>query len=124
MHEDKHLILVIDDDPDVVDVVRMVVEKHGYAMVSAPSAEEGLQKYRESKPDLVIVDLMMEEVDSGTSFVKELKLLGNRAPVYMLSSVGDSLSTMTDYSGLGLTGIFQKPIDSTTLLATLRAKLK
>ena len=124
MHNGKHLILVIDDDPDVVDVVRMVVEKHGYAMVSAPSAEEGLQKYRESKPDLVIVDLMMEEVDSGTSFVKELKLLGNRAPVYMLSSVGDSLSTMTDYSGLGLTGIFQKPIDSTTLLATLRAKLK
>ncbi len=118
------VILAIDDDPDLLDVIRLVLEKNGYHMVAAESAEEGLRKYKETKPDLIIVDLMMEEVDSGAGFVKELRALGNTAPIYMLSSVGDSLHMSTDYTELGLTGIFQKPIDSNTLLSTLRTKLK
>jgi len=66
----------------------------------------------------------MEEVDTGTSFVKELMALGNTAPIYMLSSVGDNLSMTTDYSALGLSGVFQKPIDNNQLLMILAAKLK
>ena len=80
--------------------------------------------YKEVQPDLLIVDLMMEEVDAGTSFVKELRLLGNKAPIYMLSSVGDSLSMSTDYSDLGLSGVLQKPIDPDRLLTLLKSKLK
>ena len=76
------------------------------------------------KPDLIIVDLMMEEVDAGTAFVKELRLLNNTAPVYMLSSVGDNLSMTTDYSELGLSGVFQKPLDNDMLLSVLKSKLK
>ena len=44
---------------------------------------------------------MMEEVDAGTSFVKELRAMGNKAPIYMLSSVGDSLNMATDFTQLG-----------------------
>ena len=73
-----------------------ILEAQGYEMVEARSAEEGLQVFREVGPDLVIVDLMMEEVDSGTSFVKELKVAGAGIPVYMLSSVGDNLSMTVD----------------------------
>jgi DNA-binding response OmpR family regulator len=118
------MILVVDDDPDILQTIQLVLEKHGYDMVSAETAEEGLRKYKEKRPDLLIVDLMMEEVDSGTSFVKELQAMGNTAPIYMLSSVGDSLHMATDYTALGLTGVFQKPLDTRTLLATLRGKLK
>lgn len=120
----EHTILVVDDDPDVLDTFRLVLEKHGYEMVGAESAEEGLQAYKEKNPDLVIIDLMMEEIDSGTSLVKELQALGNTAPIYMLSSVGDSLHWSTDYSDLGLSGVFQKPFEPATLLATLKAKLE
>jgi DNA-binding response OmpR family regulator len=120
---DKHTILVIDDDPDLLDTVRIVLETHGYEMVGAESAEDGLRAYKEKPPDLIIVDLMMEEVDSGTSFVKELQAMGNEAPVYMLSSVGDSLHSSIDYAELGLSGVFQKPIHTETLLTTLKTKL-
>jgi DNA-binding response OmpR family regulator len=116
--------LCIDDDQDFLDTIRLVLETSGYVMEEAESAETGLKKYRETKPDLVIVDLMMEEIDSGTHFVKELRLLGNTAPVYMLSSAGDQLFMVTDYTDLGLDGVFQKPIQPNILLSTLRKKLK
>ena len=124
MQDGKHVILYIDDDQDYLDTVRVILESNGYKMVEALSAEEGLKVYRQSNPDLIIVDLMMEEVDAGTSFVKELQVLGNTAPIYMLSSVGDNLSLSTDYSALGLAGVFQKPLDGNTLLMVLKAKLK
>ena len=75
------------------------------------------------QPDLVIVDLMMEEIDSGTSFVKEMRAAGNDVPIYMLSSVGDDLAVSVDYSGLGLAGVFQKPIDGKSLITILKARL-
>lgn len=124
MKDGKHVILYIDDDQDFLTAVRTILESNGYIMVEAQSAEDGLKTYKESNPDFVIVDLMMEEVDAGTSFVKELKALGNKAPIYMLSSVGDNLSISTDSSALGLSGVFQKPIAPNTLLGVLKAKLK
>ncbi len=124
MKDGKHVILYIDDDQDFLTAVRTIVESNGYTMVEAQSAEEGLKVYKETNPDFVIVDLMMEEVDAGTSFVKELKALSNKAPIYMLSSVGDNLNVSTDYAALGLSGVFQKPISPGTLLGVLKAKLK
>ena len=124
MKDGKNVILCVDDDKDFLDSVRTILETNNYVVVGASSAEEGLKAYKESKPDLVIVDLMMEEIDSGTGLVKELKLLGNKAPVYMLSSAGDQLSMVTDYSTLGLDGVFQKPLQPKQLLATLKEKLK
>jgi DNA-binding response OmpR family regulator len=124
MQNGKAVILAIDDDQDILDALRMVLEANGYAMLEAHSAEEGLKAYRQARPDLLIVDLMMEEVDAGTSFVRELQALGNAAPIYMLSSVGDNLHANADYSALGLSGIFQKPLNPDTLLAILGAKLK
>ena len=123
MNDGKHVILCVDDDQDMLDNLRVILEANGYTMVEAGSAEEGLDVYKESNPDLLIVDLMMEEVDAGTSFVKEVRLLGNKAPIYMLSSVGDSLSMNTDYTQLGLSGVFQKPISPDALIATLKKKL-
>ncbi len=123
MQNGKKVILYIDDEQDFRDAVRVILEANGYVMVEAPTAEAGLRAYKESKPDLVIVDLMMEEVDSGTSFVRDLQALGNTAPVYMLSSIGDRLSMNADYASLGLCGVFQKPIDPATLLNVLRMRL-
>lgn len=123
MPEGKPIILYVDDDPDFVDAMRVILEANGYEMAEAASAEEGLEVYKSRRPDLVIVDLMMEEVDSGTAFVKELRLLGNTAPIYMLSSVGEGMSISADYASMGLDGIFQKPIDRATLLSVLKTKL-
>jgi DNA-binding response OmpR family regulator len=124
MEDGKFVILCVDDDPDILESLRVVLEANDYKVAVATSAEEGLRVYQEADPDLLIIDLMMEEIDAGTSFVKELKALGNEAPIYMLSSTGDSLQATTDYSALGLTGVFQKPINPDILLALLKTRLK
>ncbi|NQU43772.1 response regulator [bacterium] len=123
MREGKNTILYIDDDQDYLDNMRMILEANGYQMQEALSAEEGLRVFKECKPDLVIVDLMMEEVDAGTSFVKEIKAMGANVPIFMLSSVGQELSQEVSYTDLGLDGVFQKPINPTTLLKTLEHRL-
>ncbi|MCE5327123.1 MAG: response regulator [Planctomycetaceae bacterium] len=123
MQDNKHVILYIDDDKDFLDVMRMILEKNGYIMAEASSAEEGLRVYKDVKPDLVIVDLMMEEVDAGTSFVKELRALHNTAPILLLSSVGDDFNRLADYSAMGLDGVLQKPINEPQLLTLLKKKL-
>ena len=123
MERSAKTVLVVDDDPDVVDTLRVILERAGYAVVSAASSEQGLRAYLAAAPDVVLVDLMMEEVDAGTSFVKELSLRGNKAPVYMLSSVGDALSRTVDASSLGLAGVLQKPVDARTLVALLQERL-
>jgi two-component system alkaline phosphatase synthesis response regulator PhoP len=123
MKDGKHVILYLDDDQDMLDAVRIILEANNYEMVEAHSGEEGLQVYKDTNPDFLLVDLMMEEVDAGTRFAKEMKVLGNKAPVFMLSSVGDSLDDNTDYKELGLDGVFQKPIHPKTLLSILKKKL-
>ena len=123
MQDGKHVIMCIDDDPDIRDSLKIILEANGYAFVDASTAEEGVAVFREAKPDVVIVDLMMEEVDAGTNFVRELKLLGCDVPIFMLSSVGDSLSSMTDTTELGLSGVLQKPVSPDALLALLRDRL-
>ena len=123
MKDGKHVILCVDDDRDLLESMSTILEGNGYEVVTGNSAEEGLRKVTEVNPDLILVDLMMEEVDAGTSFVRELKSQNVNIPIYMLSSVGDALNISTDYSELGLTGVLQKPIRPDVLLATLKAKL-
>lgn len=124
MQDGKYVILTIDDDPDFLQIIHLLLEANGYVSVLAHSGEEGLNVYKKTKPDLVLVDLIMEEIDSGTKFVKELKLLGNKAPVYLLSGVGDEMVENIDYSQLGFAGILQKPIDNKRLTSIIKAKLK
>ncbi len=123
MRDGKHLILCVDDDTDLLDLLRMQLEKGGYRVETAFSAEEGLAKFKQHKPDLIIADLMMEEIDAGTNLVKELKLAGNRVPVLLLSSMGDQLNLSTAYRELGLDAVFQKPVNAEALLRTIKAKL-
>jgi DNA-binding response OmpR family regulator len=123
MKAGKHLILCVDDDTDLLDLLRRHLEKGGYAVETASSGEEGLAKFKQHRPDLIIVDLMMEEIDAGTNLVKELKLAGNQVPVLLLSSMGDQLNLATSYRELGLDGVLQKPVNAEALLRTIKGKL-
>ena len=124
MQDGKHVILCIDDDPDILECLQLVLEANEYVVATAQSGEEALKRYKECQPDLIICDLMMEEIDAGTSFVTRLKAEGNKAPVYILSSIGDNLNLNVNFSELGLSGVFQKPINNDMLLAVLKSKLK
>jgi len=65
-------ILVVDDEPDIVEVVRLRLEANNYEVIAAYDGEEGLRKARNEQPDLIILDILMPEMD-GYTFVRELK---------------------------------------------------
>jgi two-component system, OmpR family, response regulator VicR len=128
MQDDKRrdggpLVLCIDDDPDILEFLRVVLEGGGYAVTTAGSGEEGLAAYEATGPDLVLCDLMMEEIDAGTQVAKALRAKGRGVPLFMLTSVGDNLDANTAAAGLGLDGILQKPVDADYLLRLIGAKL-
>ncbi len=122
--DSKHkTVLTIDDDPDIRAALRVVLESAGFSVGEAANGEEGLKVAQRIQPDAIIVDLMMETVDSGSSVAQELKNSGFSGPIYMLSSAGDAVRYNVDARELGLAGIFQKPIDPDALVQTLKRKL-
>jgi len=71
--ETQRKILIVDDDPDIVESMRIVLESHGYNVVSASSAEEGAEKVHSERPDLIILDVIMPEGTEGFHFVWQLR---------------------------------------------------
>ena len=65
-------ILLVDDDPDLVNAVRMILESKNYEVAAAYGGNEGLEKARSEKPDLIVLDVMMPDKD-GYAVCKELK---------------------------------------------------
>lgn len=123
MRDGKNLILCIDDDPDILEYLRIVLEDGGYAVATADNGEGGLAAYGAQRPDLVLCDLMMEEVDAGAHVAKTLRAKGDGVPIFMLTSVGDHLDSATAAGDLGLDGILQKPLEAERLLRLLRNRL-
>lgn len=117
-----HTVLYVEDDPDYREAVRTILEAGGYNVVEAATAEEGMRLFHEVRPDIALVDMMMEEVDAGVNLVKELRAAGEDIPVFLLTSLGDALVMTKDWTDLGLAGVLQKPVRAETLLALLRAK--
>ena len=85
-------ILVIDDDPIFVKSTTAILEAHGYQVESASNREEGLAKMNEQKPDLLILDVMMDWVLDGVSISREMMAERDlrRIPIVMVTSIMNS----------------------------------
>jgi CheY-like chemotaxis protein len=81
-------ILIVDDDLDVLDTGRVVLEREGHQVVLAANRAEGMKKVAEEAPDLIILDVMMEVIDDGFVMARELRRQGNTVPILMLTSIG------------------------------------
>jgi DNA-binding response OmpR family regulator len=124
MQEGKYVILCIDDDPDVLMSLQVILEASGYIVNTAPDVQGGIQAFEDCRPDAVIVDLIMEEVDAGMELARKLRLVDAKVPLFMLSSTGDYFYSTIDANALGLSGVFQKPIKPQILLKLLETRLK
>ena len=78
-------ILIVDDDTDLIAGQKIFLEKNGYTVDSGNTIEEGLEKAKESAPDMIIADLMMEHYDSGFVFCKKVRDLPGleKVPILM-----------------------------------------
>ena len=84
-------ILIIDDDADMVAGMRVLLKKKGYEIVSASGGDEGLKKVKEERPDLIILDVMMETGDKGFDVARALKKeeASRDIPILMLTAIKD-----------------------------------
>jgi CheY-like chemotaxis protein len=121
-------ILIIDDEPDVVSYLEMLLRDAGYETVTASNGREGMEMARQEKPDLVSLDVSMPEA-SGTRFYKEIRQDPDLAeiPVIIVTAVtgyaGDPYGYEKFLSGRKLVpapdGFFPKPIDPEPFLAKI-----
>ena len=112
-------VLIIDDDPAILDSVKAILDGNGYNSVTALSGDEGVTVFTAENPDIVLCDMMMEHIDEGSKVAKVIKEKNNSIPVFLLSSIGDSTANTINITDLGFNGVFQKPVNFDLLLSVL-----
>jgi len=120
---ERKKILVVDDDPTICLVCRTVLESGGYQVFTASTATEGLSLAASAEPDLVVLDIMMEEVDSGFQVAKKLQVSRPDLPILMLSSIAGASSQVFDTSSLPVKQLVDKPIQPDVLLRKVQLLL-
>jgi DNA-binding response OmpR family regulator len=120
---DKKKILIIDDDPDIIDSVDAVLTAHDFEVFSANNGKDGIEAVDKFNPDMVICDMMMEQVDSGSKVARYIKEKRNDLPVYLLSSIGNATQENIEIEGIGFNGVFQKPVSPDNLVKTVKETL-
>ncbi|MBN2289894.1 MAG: response regulator [Candidatus Glassbacteria bacterium] len=121
--KEEKLILVIDDDRDMLEAIKIMLESAGFAVGLAVDGKQGLEKVEELNPDLIIVDMMMETVDAGVKVAEKIKKMKSAVPIFLLSSIGEATSYNLDTSAIGFAGVIQKPLMPSMLIPLLRKKL-
>ncbi len=112
----KGKILIVDDDPDFIKTTRLILKTGGYETTIATDAREGLEKIKENHPDLVILDIMMESLFEGFSFLSTLRTAPDFAPfkstpVLMVSSVKRDTGSRFMFDDEGSMGEIPQPDD-------------
>ncbi|MBS3762552.1 MAG: response regulator [Planctomycetes bacterium] len=130
MSEESKRILVVDDEPDSIEFVRVVLEEEGYEVVAANSADEGLAAIETEEPELVILDVQMPGKDGFHAF-SEIRRSPDFAelPVIMLTGITDKTGIkfdgelMGDYMGSEPEDFLDKPVDPVKLVASVKTAL-
>lgn len=121
MSEAKKLILVVDDEPRMIQFIRMNLELEGYRVTQATNGLEALNKVRDELPDLVILDVMMPELD-GFETLRMLREISN-VPVIMLTVKADEDDKVKGL-GLGADDYVTKPFSPRELSSRVQAVLR
>jgi DNA-binding response OmpR family regulator len=118
-------ILIVDDDVDFVEAVRVVLKSRGYKVITAYSREEGMTAAENEKPDLMILDVMMDSPDDGFTLAQDLRKQGFKKPILMLSSVSKVTGMTYDKNSdmVPVDAFEEKPIRPEKLLAKIKELL-
>ena len=119
----EHL-LVVEDEEDILELLRYNLAKEGYRVTGAASGEEALRAARSSRPDLIVLDLMLPGID-GLTVCRELKqdARTREIPIIMLTAKGEEADIVAGLE-LGADDYITKPFSPRVLLARLRAVLR
>jgi DNA-binding response OmpR family regulator len=114
-------VLIVEDEKDILQLVKLYLEKEGYRIVTASTGSEGLAQVRTEKPDLVVLDLMLPEID-GLEICKRLRSSPDTAmlPIIMLTAKAEESDTIIGLE-LGADDYVTKPFSPKTLVARVKA---
>ena len=119
-------ILVVDDDPDITFAVSLYLKREQYDVRTAASRAEGMEAVTAFSPDLIILDVMMEQPDDGIAMAQDLRRAGSTIPIIMLTSVGQvtGMSYGRDSDLVPVEVFFEKPVRPDDLLKAVEGLLK
>ncbi len=117
----RRKILVVDDEPKLVRVVSEYLEHDGYRVVSAGDGREALDRFRQERPDLVVLDLMLPELD-GLEVCRRIRQ-DSGVPIIMLTARAEEVDELIGLE-LGADDYVTKPFSPRTLLARVRSVLR
>ncbi|MGD0336031.1 MAG: response regulator [Candidatus Omnitrophota bacterium] len=118
---DKKEILVVDDEPDFLEMIKTRLEANNYVVITASNGQEGLEKVKEHKPALIILDILMPKVD-GPAMAQTLKLdpETENIPIIFLTCLYTKSEEKERSHMRNRNILMAKPFDASTLLATIR----
>lgn len=124
MSEAKPRILIVDDEPDLLTVLKIGLETEGYEVVSASDGEQGLALARQVMPDLMVLDLMLPRMD-GYKVCRTLKFdeRYRRIPIFILSARSGETDRRLALE-LGADEFHSKPYNMRELVARIRARIE
>ncbi len=115
-------VLVVDDEPNIRELVQVALKFHGCSVATAASGKEAIRQAEADKPDLIVLDVMLPDMD-GFEVCRRLRAAGNEVPVIFLTARDTSSDTVT---GLAIGGddYVTKPFSVEALVARVRAVLR
>lgn len=127
MATDKKKILLVDDDADFVEMNKVVLDHNGYEVIVAYNGAECLEKAKASKPDLIILDIMMASVGDGMFAAQELRRedATRGIPIIVVTSVNEApqYNIGPDEAWMPVDVFIEKPVAPEVLLEEVRKKL-
>ncbi len=116
-------ILVVDDEPDIRDIIRDVLSDEGYPVSTAANAQDARSKFAAERPALVLLDIWMPDTD-GIALLKEWREKeGSKVPVIMISGHG-TVETAVEAIRIGAYDFLEKPLSTAKLLVTVERALE
>ena len=122
MNNDKPLILVVDDEPDIRELIQDILVDEGYKVSVAANGEEARTAFSTQEPGLTLLDIWMPDVD-GISLLKEFKEQDSHAPIVMMSGHG-TIETAVEATRLGASDFIEKPLSMAKLLRGIELALE
>jgi CheY-like chemotaxis protein len=120
---DGRIVLIVDDDPFQREVVAAILRNHGCSLAFAKNGVEAIEVLQNTKPDLILLDVMMPEMD-GSETIRRVKAFPQWADIPILMMAGDSRQNIvTTTIGAGAKDFLVKPIVATTLIEKVRRAL-
>lgn len=114
-------ILVVDDDNNICELLRLYLEKEGYAVTLAKTGMQAVRTFAEQQPDLMLLDIMLPELD-GWQVCREIRKYSNK-PIIMLTAKGETFDKVLGLE-LGADDYITKPFEAKEVLARIKAVLR